>query len=290
MKKLLVLLLASLLLVGCSTTTEPTTTPGATDETTVATNLLEEILAEGKIVVATSPDYAPFEFYDAEQNIVGSEVFMMEYIAEQLGVEVEWVPYTFLETMTAVQTNKVDVAISGYNWTPDRAEQMELSTGYNADADSESSCQGFLVKSENADQYTSLADFAGKTVGAQENSVQEFYVNTQLSDATREPVIDITNAIMSLDGDKIDAVALACVVAEGHANSSDGKFSVLDVKFELDEIIPVGNVIAAPKGEVELIEAINEIIVEINENGMFADFEQQAFDVAAAMGLDLEGE
>ncbi len=283
MKKLLTILLASLLLAGCSSSETK-------EETVEYANLLEQIQGEGKIVVATSPDYAPFEFYDADQNIVGSEINLMNYVAEQLGVEVEYVPYTFLETMTAVQSGKVDVAISGYNWTPDRAEVMELSIGYNNTGDTESSCQGFLVKAENADQYTTLADFSGKTVGAQENSVQQHYVTTQLADAVREPVIDVSNAVLSLQTDKIDAVALACVVADGHANSSNGELVRLDLTFELDEQIPVGNVIAAQKGEVELIEAINEILEDINEQGMFEEFEQQAFDVASEMGLDLEGE
>ena len=55
-------------------------------------NKLEKILAEGKITMATSPDFAPMEFMDptktGQEAYVGSDVQLGRYIAEKLGVQI----------------------------------------------------------------------------------------------------------------------------------------------------------------------------------------------------------
>ena len=55
-------------------------------------NRLEKILESGKLVLATSPDFAPLEFEDlssGEAQYVGSDIELAKYIAEKLGVELE---------------------------------------------------------------------------------------------------------------------------------------------------------------------------------------------------------
>ena len=47
---------------------------------------LEDVKAEGKLVIATSPDFAPFEFID-NKAVVGIEIDIMEKVCEKLGVD-----------------------------------------------------------------------------------------------------------------------------------------------------------------------------------------------------------
>ena len=46
-----------------------------------------------------------------------------------------------------------------------------------------------------------------------------------------------------------------------------------------------GNVVACTKGEEELMEAINEIIKEVNEKGLYADWNNEATELAKSLGL-----
>lgn len=55
-------------------------------------NLQDKIEEKGKLVVAVSPDYAPFEFkalVDGKDTIVGADIELAQAIADELGVKLE---------------------------------------------------------------------------------------------------------------------------------------------------------------------------------------------------------
>lgn len=84
MKKLVSVVLATTMMIGvagCSSTTS-----GSADK-------LEQIKEAGKIVLGTSPDFPPSEFYildeNGEKQIVGSDISLAQAIADEIGVELE---------------------------------------------------------------------------------------------------------------------------------------------------------------------------------------------------------
>lgn len=87
-------------------------------------NRLEEILQRGKLIVATSPDFAPQEFIDdskkGQEQYVGSDILMAQYIADQLGVELEIQAMDFAMVLSSVDLGESDMAISGFGWKEDR--------------------------------------------------------------------------------------------------------------------------------------------------------------------------
>ena len=129
MKKMIKALLALLMvtsLVACSTGS----TTKETAEPTAASNKLEEILSKGKIVVATSPDYAPMKFIDpsktGQDQYIGSDISLAYYIGEQLGVDVEIAAMDFSTVLSSVDLGKADVAISGFGWKEETGVFSEL--------------------------------------------------------------------------------------------------------------------------------------------------------------------
>lgn len=235
---------------------------------------LKEILDKGVISMATSPDYPPSEFVDDEGNVKGSDIMLGQYIANSLGVELKVETMDFNAVLTAVDTGKVDMGISGFGYKEDRAEQFELSNGYQS-----SSAAGhhtLLVPADQADNYKSLSDFAGKTIDAQANSLQEMYVTDQIPDANLQKVSTIDQAILELQTGKIDAIALDSTTAKNYAETSEGMFvSVYEengVEFDLTQYEEKsGNVVAVKKGETSLIEVINEIIDQMMVSGKYED-------------------
>ena len=304
-KKLFAGLMASTLLLvsGCSNTTSDTTstTADTTAETTSesdnwytgpgydtlynelgkadidlsnADGLLKEIIEKGVITMATSPDYPPSEFVDLDGTVKGSDIMLGQYIANSLGVELKVETMDFDAVLTAVDTGKVDMGISGFGYKEDRAEQFELSNGYQTS--SSANHHTLLVLAENVDQYKTLSDFDGKTIDAQANSLQEMYVTDQLPNATLQKVTSIDQAILELQTGKVDAVALDSTSAKNYAATSDGLFkSVYDennVEFDLSMYEDKsGNVVAVKKGETSLIEVINQIIEQMMASGKYED-------------------
>lgn len=233
---------------------------------------LKDILDKGQIVLATSPDYPPSEFVDVQGNVKGSDIMLAQYIANSLGVDLKVETMDFNAVLTAVDTGKVDIGISGFGYKADRAEQFELSHGYQSS--SVAAHHTLLVPAEKADEYKSLADFSGKKIDTQANSLQEMYVTDQIPDADLQKVATLDQAILELQTGKIDAIALDSTTAKNYAETSDGMFvSVYEkngVEFDLSQYADEsGNVAAVKKGETSLIDAVNQVIDSLATSGKY---------------------
>ena len=72
----------------------------------------------GKLTVATSPDFAPYEFYAIDENgdpqLAGFDMDLAQYIADYLGLSLEIVPMDFDGTIMELQNGNVDLGMAGY--------------------------------------------------------------------------------------------------------------------------------------------------------------------------------
>ena len=291
--KLIKLTTAILLVVGLSACGKSTATtqasPKAEEAAKIeATGVLGEVLKKGVLTIATSPDYAPMEFLDDKQQPIGSDMELAKYIAEQLGVELKIETMDFSGTLTAVDTGKVDLAISGFGWKEDRAESYELSIGYNKGENSESACHTVLVKKEDVAKYPTAESMKGLTIAAQSASLQEMYVTDQIPEAKLEIVQQIDQGVIALKSGKVQGLALSCDIAKGFANTMDDT-AIVEFKFDLSKYEDyAGNVIVAKKGETDLINKVNEIIKEVNETGKFEVWHKEAKEKAKELGINFE--
>ena len=247
-------------------------------------NRLEKILESGKLVLATSPDFAPLEFEDlssGEAQYVGSDIELAKYIAEKLGVELEISAMDFSAVQAAIPSGQADIAISGFARTEERAQNMELSTPFNI---TEDGGQTVLVAKGQGANYTAAEDFSGLQIGAQNGSLQYNLVSSQLpEDVEIVPVGSLNDGVLMLETGKIDALASDLCNAELLLESHDG-IETTDFMFEYSS---EGNVAAVKKGETELIEAVNEIIEEVNELGLYDQWKDEATELAKSLGLEV---
>ena len=247
-------------------------------------NRLEKILESGKLVLATSPDFAPLEFEDlssGEAQYVGSDIELAKYIAEKLGVELEISAMDFSAVQAAIPSGQADIAISGFARTEERAQNMELSTPFNI---TEDGGQTVLVLKGEGANYTAAEDFSGLQIGAQNGSLQYNLVSEQLPDDVEiVPVGSLNDGVLMLETGKIDALASDLSNAELLLESHDG-IETTDFMFEYSS---EGNVAAVKKGETELIEAVNEIIEEVNELGLYDQWKEEATELAKSLGLEV---
>lgn len=247
-------------------------------------NRLEKIKESGKLVLATSPDFAPLEFEDlssGEAQYVGSDIELAKYIAEKLGVELEISAMDFSAVQAAIPSGQADIAISGFARTEERAQNMELSTPFNI---TEDGGQTVLVAKGEGANYTAAEDFSGLQIGAQNGSLQYNLVSSQLpEDVEIVPVGSLNDGVLMLETGKIDALASDLSNAELLLESHDG-IETTDFMFEYSS---EGNVAAVKKGETELIEAVNEIIEEVNELGLYDQWKDEATELAKSLGLEV---
>lgn len=259
-------------------------TLGACSSKSEATNLLEKVKENGKIVMAVSPDFAPYEFIDptktGNDQYVGADIELGKYIAEKMGLELELKVMDFQTVLTAVTQSKVDMAISGLGYKPDRAEAMEFSHPYNT---SEENCHGLLVKKSDEAKFETLADFTGLRIAAQSASLQEGYTKEQIKDAQLDIIASLGDGILRLQNGKSDALATACTTGEQYAKANPD-LAMSGVVFELE--VSDGTMVGIPKGETEFVAAVNEIIDEVVEKGLYKQWETEYTEYADSLGIE----
>lgn len=269
---------------------------GCSQNTESETSRLEKILQAGKITMATSPDYAPYEFIDptktGDDKYVGADIELGKYIAEQLGVELELKIMDFSAVLAAVGQGKVDIGISGIGYKPEREEAMEFSHSYNVSSESEgtsgSTCtgDGFLVPTQLVNQYQSLEDFYGKKIAVQSGSLQEGYTVDQVKDVQLDIIASLGDGVLRVQSGKSDALAVTCTTGQQYADANDD-VSLSTVTFVVEDNPNTdGTKIGIPKGETELVEAINNIVDEVKESGLYKQWEEEYNDYAKTLGVE----
>lgn len=252
-------------------------------------NRLEQIISRGYMEVATEPYFAPNEFIDPSKNgdekYVGADIELAKYIAKELGVECRIVPLDFTSVLSSITEGKYDMAISALAYTPARAEAMELSKGYYYD--SESVTYGLMVRTEDLGEIKGAGDLADKTMVVQSGSIQEMFANEQVpayKDLKR--VSATTDGFLMVQEKKVDAVITAVTTAQLYidANPSCGMSIVPDFEFAVDESTQ-GERIGITKGETELLEAVNAIIDDVEQQGLYEKWYQEYKEYAAGLGL-----
>ena len=86
---------------------------------------------------------------------------------------------------------------------------------------------------------------------------------------------------MALDSGKVDAVSVSIANGEMFV-STNPKLAVSTVQFDNSQN---GNVIGFPKGETELVDAVNKIIDEVLEQGLYDQWLEEATAEAENLGL-----
>ncbi len=212
---------------------------------------LKDIQNAGKITVATSPDFPPFESLE-NGEIVGIEVEIMELIAAELGVEIVFEEMDFDSVLPGVQAGKFDCGMSGISITEERQKNADFTDPYFLAA------QAIVVLADS--DISSKDDLDGLKISVQTGTTaEEFCMANGYEVLAYQANNDACSALTS---GKVDAWVVDNEVALAFAADYEGELIVLDDKMTTE---PYG--FAFMKGSDDLVEAFNEIIAELIENG-----------------------
>ena len=279
-KKIISLVMASMmaiLAVGCGSSSATTNESTETAKSDIST------VTEGKLTVATSPDFAPYEFYAVDESgtpqLAGFDIALAQYIADYLGLELEIVPVDFDGVLMELQTKAVDLGVAGLSPDPKRESIMDFSDIYYEGG------QSFVCTQANKDKFTSLADVnaAGLEIGAQTGSIQVDLAQTNSPDADIIQLTKVTDIVAELIAGKLDGAYIETAVAESYAKNYPDLCVVLDVPYDGAE----GSAIGVSKGNDALKAAVNEAIKSAIESGKMDEFVATANEQAS--GEIIEG-
>ncbi|MCR5088359.1 MAG: transporter substrate-binding domain-containing protein [Oscillospiraceae bacterium] len=229
-----------------------------------------ETVVPGKLTVATSPDFAPYEFYavvDGDPQLAGFDVALAEYIADYLDLELEIVPMDFDGVLNELASGNVDLGLAGLSPDPKRMDAMSFSDVYYQGG------QSFVTVQANKDKFQSLEDTndAALTIGAQNGSIQMDLANENSPEADIVALVKVTDIVAELLGGKLDGAYIETAVAENYAKSYPDLAVVLDVPYESE-----GSAVGVVKGNDALLEAVNMAVNAALEDGSMDAFVAEA--------------
>ncbi len=222
MKKFFALLMTMamvLSLAACGSKEEPAAEKA--DEPAVEESAASAIttVSEGKLTVATSPDFAPYEFYAIDDSgnaqLAGFDMALAQYIADYLGLELEVIPMDFDGVLAEVTAGNVDLGMAGLSPDPERMEAMDFSDIYYMGG------QSLVIHKDNKDKWSSLEELndPSLSIGAQLASIQYDLAVENTPDADIVQLAKVTDVVSELLSGKLDAGYVETVVAESYAKN-----------------------------------------------------------------------
>ena len=220
---------------------------------------VEDVRKAGKLTIATSPDFPPFESLGENGDVVGIEIEIMNLICQELGVQLEIQQMDFESVLPGVQAGKYDVGVSGISVTPAREENTLFTKPYCLAA------QAIVVLKDSP--ITCKADLAGKTIAVQTATTAEEYCMSQ--GYTVKAYTANADAQQALLSGKVDAWVIDDLTAAEMVklyNAENGESLVV-----LGEAMTTEPYAFAFKlGNEDLVDAINAIIDKLVSDGTVA--------------------
>lgn len=208
--------------------------------------------ADGKatqLLIAISPDYLPFEGLNTKGEMEGFDIDMTEELVKIMNKNggnytYQWKSMGFDTIRPAVETNQVDLGISGFTMHEDW--NVMWSKKYN------DSKQVALVAS-NSDIKT-VKDLEGKKIGAQLSSSGEMCAQ-EIKDADVKSVSDVKVIVETLRTGGVDAVILDYAVAKNYAKQD--AYTMID-----ESLLEEENLIITNKDNAKLMNDVNKALDE----------------------------
>ena len=236
---------------------------------------MDEIKEAGVLVVGTSADYPPFQFHteiDGKDTITGVEISIVQYIADDLGVDLKIVDMDFNALVVGLAQGDFDIVASTMRPTEKRKESVDFTDAWHQNQNV------LIVRKGEESSFTKPEDLAGHKVTAQTGASQ---YDTAVEYAGESNVVGLNkvqNMILEVKNGKVDAALLESLVAQAYAANNDD-LAVVDVGFEkATENASLG----VQKGHEEFVEYLNGKIAEMKEQGLIEQYVADAQALADA--------
>lgn len=210
---------------------------------------------------ATEATYAPFEMFDANNQIVGFDVDLANAMCDKINATCTFTHQSFDSLIPSLKFRRFDALMAGIDITPDRQKQVDFTDTYYAN-----SAEFIAVK----DKITSPAQLKGKKIGVQNGTTHQKYIMEQLKDMSTVPYDNYQSAILDLQSGRIDAVFGDTAVADEWLKAKGNEnLAVVGDKVTDPEYFGIGLGIAVRKGNKDLQDKLNKAMSDVKADGTY---------------------
>lgn len=255
MKKILALLLVLLVLVGCSSNA-------------IKGGDLSDIKKRGKIVVAMEGTWKPFTYHNEQDELVGFDVEVAKYIADYIGVDVEYVEGEWDGLLMGIENGRYDIMVNGCDRSEEREQTYDLSDAYGYD-------KVVIMTTQENEEINGVGDLKDKVTA---NTISSTYAQIAENNGAKvQGVDDLNQTIELLLQGRIDATLNAEVVYLDYISTNpEANVKLASYTGDVYDIV-----IPMKKGSSDLLQVVNEAIAKGHQDGTFKALSEKYF------GIDL---
>lgn len=255
MKKILALLLTVVLGIGALTGCGSNNSKDKDGNKTVY-RTLDEIKESGTIKIGVFSDKNPFGYVDENGDYQGYDIYFAERLAQDLGVDVEYVSTEPASRVEYLKTGKVDIILANFTVTEERAESVDFALPYMK--------VSLGVVSPDESLITSPEDLNGKTLIVAKGTTAEAYFSENHPEINLLKFDQYTEAYNALLDGRGDALSTDNTEVLAWAILNEGYSVGIETLGDLDTIAP-----AVSKGNETLINWINDEIKALADEEFF---------------------
>jgi polar amino acid transport system substrate-binding protein len=265
----------ALMLSGCADNSKPaaggstasSSASAVTKDDAAASLLPDKVAKAGKLVIGTSPNYAPNEFKDDAGKPVGWAIEVGDAIAAKLGLKSDYQVARFENIIPGIVGGKIDVGESSFTDTVVREKQVDFVNYYVAGIQWASGA-GKTVDPDNA---------CGLKVAVQATTYQD---TVEVPAKSAACVKAGKPAIKKISLDTQDAAANAVALGQADAFSADSPvtlYGISKLKGKLQtagktfEAAPYGMAVAKGSGMAKAVQAALQSMVDDGSYGKILD-------------------
>ncbi len=220
------------------------------------------LIQDGTLMVASDIPYPPFEQGDPP-DYEGFDIDLINAVADEMGLEIEIQDQPF-EVILAGQQGRFDLSIAATTIKPARENRVDFSDPYFE------ASQSLLVPTDS--DIESVDDITSDTVvGAEDTTTGETYANEQTDGEVRS-YAGINEAFTALDNGQVDAVINDLPSSASAVEDSDGELEIIQ-EFPTEELYGI----VIPEDSDPLVDAVNEALATVKEDGTLDEIYQEWF-------------
>jgi polar amino acid transport system substrate-binding protein len=220
---------------------------------------------KGVLKMGTCATIEPFSF-QSNGIFTGLDIELGRMIGERLGKKIEIVDMNFEALIPALQSGKIDFALSNFNVTEERKKLILYSVPYienDISALVRRSTSTSAVTSNNPALLSTVADLKDKRIGVLLGSVHDIYSMKNYPDATILQYKSPSDILLAVKSGKVDAAFYSTeTLVEIFRNDND-----LALLGKPLFTVPMG--IGFNKGNAPLREKFNEFLRQSKQNGVY---------------------
>lgn len=206
--------------------------------------------------------YAPYEFYDDNNILVGFDIDIANKICQELNYTCKFTNQSFDSLIPSLKTRRIDASISALDMTPERREQVDFSQSYYTNM------AQFIGLSGHLESLNSISELNQKRVGVQNGTTLQKYL------VDKFPKINIVSydsyqyAVLDLKANRIDAILIDSAAASEWFKKEPSLISIGE-KITDPEYIGSGLGIAVRKGNSVLLDQVNQVLTKMKADGSY---------------------